>query len=67
MKYQCVVCLKGGDLMLFGCVDEELQVFEQVGIDYEVVFGIIVVLVVVFVICQLLIKCGVVCSVVFVM
>lgn len=38
-KYQRVACLKGGDLMLLGRTDEELQVLEQVGIGYEVVSG----------------------------
>lgn len=66
-EYVCVVWLKGGDLMLFGCVEEEMCVFEVVGIDYEVVLGIIVVLVGVVMFKCLFMLCGVLCSVVFVM
>lgn len=36
-----VVCLKGGDLSVFGRVGEEVDVFYEYGICYEMVLGII--------------------------
>ncbi|GGI15816.1 uroporphyrinogen-III C-methyltransferase [Oxalicibacterium faecigallinarum] len=39
-KYRKVVRLKGGDPMLFGRADEELQALETHGIDVEIVPGI---------------------------
>lgn len=49
--------------MFFGCVDEEMWVFEVNNIFYEIVFGIMVVLVVVLVVKCLFMWCGIVCSV----
>ncbi|WP_293776607.1 uroporphyrinogen-III C-methyltransferase [uncultured Oxalicibacterium sp.] len=39
-KYRTVVRLKGGDPMLFGRADEELQALETLGIDVEIVPGV---------------------------
>lgn len=39
-KYRCIVRLKGGDPMLFGRAQEELDALEAAGIDYEVVPGV---------------------------
>jgi uroporphyrin-III C-methyltransferase len=39
-KYQIIVRLKGGDPMMFGRADEEIQALKQVGIAVEVVPGI---------------------------
>jgi uroporphyrin-III C-methyltransferase len=39
-KYQTIVRLKGGDPMLFGRADEEIQALKKLGIEVEVVPGI---------------------------
>lgn len=65
-KYQRVVRLKGGDPMLFGRADEELQALEQAGIEYEVVPGITAALAAASAIRQPLTKRGVARSVAFV-
>jgi len=65
-KYQRVVRLKGGDPMLFGRADEELQALEQAGIDYEIVPGITAALAAASAIRQPLTKRGVARSVAFV-
>lgn len=39
-KHQIIVRLKGGDPMMFGRADEEIQALKQVGIEVEVVPGI---------------------------
>ncbi|WP_347327590.1 uroporphyrinogen-III C-methyltransferase, partial [Ralstonia pseudosolanacearum] len=65
-KYQRVVRLKGGDPMLFGRADEELQALEAAGIEYEVVPGITAALAAASAIRQPLTKRGVARSVAFV-
>lgn len=61
-----VVCLKGGDLCIFGCVGEEVEWLVWYGIDSEIVNGIIVGLVGVIVCGILLIYCGISCGVILV-
>lgn len=61
-----VVWLKVGDLMIFGCVVEEMEVFCVGEIGFEIVFGVMVVFVVVVFVQILLILCGVVFNFVFV-
>lgn len=39
-QYQTIVRLKGGDPMLFGRADEEIQALKKIGIEVEVVPGI---------------------------
>ena len=39
-QYKTIVRLKGGDPMLFGRADEEIQALKQIGIEVEVVPGI---------------------------
>lgn len=64
-KHDRVVRLKGGDPMLFGRADEELQALEEAGIDYEIVPGITAALAAASAIAQPLTKRGVSRSVAF--
>jgi len=64
-KHERVVRLKGGDPMLFGRADEELQALEAAGIEYEIVPGITAALAAASAIAKPLTKRGVARSVAF--
>lgn len=64
-RHERVVRLKGGDPMLFGRADEELQALEEAGIPYEIVPGITAALAAASAIAQPLTKRGVARSVAF--